>query len=169
MRVQERKWRQEEEALEGQLHAEDGKRKKCHRKTLSERQEPSKFPGAHGRVGQAGATQPGMGFLHREYNLSSCVPDEPDLGQVFYFPVLRRKTRSLIPSHLEFFGRLIFLAKTNVTRVAHGFSWAQGFGEGTFRFCTASAYESLPLGSNTHLSYIRNLRAANLSPCLLED
>lgn len=106
MRVQGRKWRQEEEALEGQLHAEDGKRKKCHRKTLSERQEPSKFPGAHGRVGQAGATQPGMGFLHREYNLSSCVPDEPDLGQVFYFPVLRRKTRSLIPSHLEFFGRL---------------------------------------------------------------
>ena len=76
------------------------------RKTLSERQELSKFPGAHGRMGQAGATQPGMGFLHREYNLSSCVPDEPDLGQVFYFPVLRRKTGSLIPSHLGFFGRL---------------------------------------------------------------
>lgn len=79
-------------------------------KTLSERQEPSKFPGAQGRVGQAGATQPGMGFLHREYNLSSSVPDEPDLGQgvvqVFYFPVLRRKTRSLIPSHLGFFGTL---------------------------------------------------------------
>lgn len=92
------------------MHAEDGKGKKCHRKTLSERQEQSKFPDAQGRVGQAGDTQSGMGFLHREYNLSSSVPDEPDLGQEvvqeLYFPVLRRKTRSLIPSHLEFFGTL---------------------------------------------------------------
>lgn len=75
-----------------------------------ERQEPSKFLGAQGKVGQDGDTQSGMGFLHREYNLLSSVPDEPDLGQEvvqeLYFPVLRRKTRSLTPSHLEFFGAL---------------------------------------------------------------
>ena len=61
--------------------------------------------GGWGRMGTRS-----QGFLHRECNLLSSVPDEPDLGQEvvqeLYFPVLRRKTRSLTPSHLEFFGTL---------------------------------------------------------------
>lgn len=155
MRVLRKEVEEEERRPEGQLHAEDGE-KEVPQSLLSEMQEPPKFPAPMRWAGQP--PQPGMGFLHRE-NITYRLLSQMSLiwawvVQVFISFLSKVEDQATGSFHWDSFGTL-FLVKIKMSLGSSRVLLGTRVWRGTFLLLACPPVQSLPLGSNTHLSYIR--------------